>query len=68
MMIMISDVPEPEAYELLKLCIREIQKRLLLNLPSFKVKMVSKHGVTTLPNIDAAMLHKASTSNSATRS
>ncbi|XP_031769074.2 proteasome subunit beta type-2-like isoform X2 [Galleria mellonella] len=45
---------ETEAYEVLKLCVHEIQKRLFLNLPKFQVKVVSKKGISTLPTINSA--------------
>ena len=31
-----------EAYEVLKDCVREVQKRLVINMPNFQVKMVCK--------------------------
>ncbi|KAJ0182812.1 hypothetical protein K1T71_002181 [Dendrolimus kikuchii] len=40
-----------EAYEVLKLCVKEIQTRLFVNLPSFQVKVVSKEGIQALPII-----------------
>lgn len=40
-----------EAYELLKKCIREIQKRLIVNLPNFKVQVVGQNGIEDLPVI-----------------
>ncbi|KAL0851603.1 hypothetical protein ABMA28_007382 [Loxostege sticticalis] len=45
---------EPESYEVLKMCVREIHKRLFLNLPNFSVKVVSAQGVKTLPVINPA--------------
>ena len=33
----ISDLTREEAYELMKDCVREIQKRLVINLPNFEV-------------------------------
>ncbi|CAH0724494.1 unnamed protein product, partial [Brenthis ino] len=49
---------ELEAYEVIKLCIYEIQHRLFMNLPNFKVKTVSKDGVKTLPDINTATFVK----------
>lgn len=40
-----------EAYELLKDCIREIQKRLIINLPNFQVQLVDKSGIKRLDDI-----------------
>ncbi|XP_039759769.1 proteasome subunit beta type-2-like [Pararge aegeria] len=50
------DLTEVQAYEVLKMCIREIQLRLFMNLPNFRVKSVSKIGVKILPNINSTML------------
>ncbi|XP_052747479.1 proteasome subunit beta type-2-like isoform X2 [Bicyclus anynana] len=51
------DLTQQEAYEILKMCIREVQRKLVFNLPSFRVKTVSRLGVRTLPDIDTAMLN-----------
>lgn len=40
-----------EAYELLRDCVREVQKRLVINMPNFQVRMVNKNGFKDLPNI-----------------
>ncbi|XP_059058419.1 proteasome subunit beta type-2-like [Achroia grisella] len=45
---------EAEAYEILKMCVHEIQSRLFINLPKFQVKVVSKKGISTLPAITTA--------------
>ncbi|KAL4713889.1 hypothetical protein ACJJTC_015543 [Scirpophaga incertulas] len=42
---------ESEAYEILKLCVHEIHRRLFLNLTNFHVEIVSAVGVRTLPVI-----------------
>lgn len=42
---------ETEAYELMKSCVREIQKRLIINLPNFQIKRVDKDGIHKLPDI-----------------
>ncbi|XP_043470388.1 proteasome subunit beta type-2-like [Leptopilina heterotoma] len=47
---------EAEAYELMKTCVREIHKRLIVNLPNFKVQKVSKDGITELAPIMAQNL------------
>ncbi|CAH2102992.1 unnamed protein product [Euphydryas editha] len=49
---------EVQAYEVIKLCVREIQKRLFITLPNFLVKSVSKNGVKLLPVINPAMFVK----------
>lgn len=42
------DMSEAEAYDLLKLCVADIQKRLIINLPNFQVKMLDKNGIRNL--------------------
>jgi len=48
------DMTKDEAYELLTECVKEIHKRLIVNLPNFSVTMVDKNGVTDLKPITAA--------------
>lgn len=50
------DSTEEEGYNLMKMCIREIQKRLIVNLPNFKVQVVSKDGIKDLDSITAKSL------------
>ncbi|XP_076647805.1 proteasome subunit beta type-2 [Halictus rubicundus] len=50
------DSTEEEAYDLMKMCVREIHKRLIVNLPNFKVQMVSKDGVKELKPITTQSL------------
>ncbi|KAG7207705.1 hypothetical protein KM043_009323 [Ampulex compressa] len=50
------DMSEEEAYVLMKKCVREIHKRLIVNLPNFKVQKVSKDGIKDLPPITAQNL------------
>lgn len=45
------DMNEKEAYELLRKCVHQIQKRLVINLPAFKVKIVKKDGIQDLDDI-----------------
>lgn len=47
---------EEEAYQLLKKCVCEIHKRLIVNLPNFKIQKVSREGITDLPPITAQNL------------
>ncbi|XP_014207133.1 proteasome subunit beta type-2 [Copidosoma floridanum] len=42
-----------DCYDLMKKCVREIHKRLIVNLPNFKVQKVSKDGIENLPPITA---------------
>ncbi|CAK1601582.1 unnamed protein product [Parnassius mnemosyne] len=48
------NLTEKEAYEVLKLCVHEIQQRLFINLSNFGVKTVSRHGIRQLPTINTA--------------
>ncbi|KYN06198.1 PREDICTED: proteasome subunit beta type-2-like [Cyphomyrmex costatus] len=50
------DSTEEEAYALLKKCVREIQKRLIVNLPNFKVQKISKDGIKDMQPITAENL------------
>ncbi|GAB1864776.1 Proteasome subunit beta [Camponotus japonicus] len=50
------DSTEEEAYTLLKKCVREIQKRLIVNLPNFKVQKIFKNGIKDMQPITAENL------------
>ncbi|XP_046974069.1 proteasome subunit beta type-2-like [Vanessa cardui] len=50
---------EVEAYHVIKLCVRAIQKRLFITLPNFLVKSLSKDGVKVLPVINPATFMKS---------
>lgn len=45
-----------EAYEIMKKCVREVHRRLIINLPNFKVQFVNKDGIQDMPNITAKNL------------
>lgn len=45
------DMNEEEAYDLLTRCVHQVQRRLVVNLPAFKVKLIKKDSITDLPNI-----------------
>lgn len=45
-----------EAYEIMKKCVREVNKRLIINLPNFKVQYIDKDGIHDMPNISAKTL------------
>lgn len=47
---------EEEAYELMQKCVTEVHKRLIVNLPNFKVQKVTKDGIIDLPPITAEKL------------
>lgn len=48
-----KDMSVQEAYDMFSKCVQEVQKRLIINVPNFKVSMVSKDGITHLPPIKA---------------
>ncbi|KAH8339427.1 hypothetical protein KR074_008327 [Drosophila pseudoananassae] len=50
------NITQAEAYDVLKKCVVEIQKRLVINLPNFTVSVVDKEGVRTLDPITAKNL------------
>lgn len=54
--IFLTDCTIEEAYALLKKCVREIQKRLIVNLPNFKVQKISKDGIKDMQPITAENL------------
>lgn len=45
------DANYQEAYDLLKKCILEVQKRCIINMPKFKVKISYSGGILELPTI-----------------
>ncbi|XP_055702793.1 proteasome subunit beta type-2 [Phlebotomus papatasi] len=46
-----SNISQDDAYEILKKCVAEIQKRLIINLSTFNVAVVDKNGMKYLENI-----------------
>merc|ERR1719481_578873 len=54
-----KDLTREEAYELMKDCVREIQKRLVINLPNFEVRIVDKNGVSNMPDISVKTLQQS---------
>lgn len=48
-----ENITREEAAELLKKCINEIKKRFIVNMPTFKVRVVDKDGTHDLPDIVA---------------
>lgn len=49
--VLFLDSNYQEAYGLLKKCILEVQKRCIINMPKFKVKMSYSGGILELPTI-----------------
>jgi len=50
------DMTQEEGYELIKLCVAEISKRLIVNLPTFEVRIISAAGITKMDKIEARNL------------
>lgn len=51
-----SDATEEEAYEILKLCVKEVHRRLFVSLPNFQVTIVNRDGIKVLPVINSELL------------
>lgn len=49
-------ITQEEAYDVLKKCVVEIQKRLVINLPKFNVAVVDKDGIREMDPITAQSL------------
>nr|CAH7735921.1 unnamed protein product [Callosobruchus chinensis]CAH7766579.1 unnamed protein product [Callosobruchus chinensis] len=52
----LKNLNKEQAYDLLKKCVKEIQLRLAINLPNFKVQAIDKNGIHDMPNITLADL------------
>ena len=48
-----------QAYNLMIECVKEVQKRLIVNLPNFDVRVIDKDGVTKMETINPAVIAKA---------
>ncbi|XP_050301649.1 proteasome subunit beta type-2-like [Anthonomus grandis grandis] len=48
----LKNMTPDQGYELLKKCVQEVQKRLIINLPNFKVQIIDKDGIRDLPDIN----------------
>lgn len=55
-----ADMTVDEAYELMVKCVKEVQKRLIINLSNFKVQVIDREGIKDMPDISAVQLAKAS--------
>jgi len=53
-----KDMTRDEAYDLIKDCVKEVQKRLIINLPNFQVKVVDKAGIKPMPDITVKNLNQ----------
>jgi len=50
------DMSEDEGYQLLEKCIAEIGRRLIINLPTFTVRIVNKDGIGEKPTVNTRIL------------
>ena len=48
-----------EAYKLMIECVKEVQKRLVLNLPNFAITIVDKDGVSKMDSINPQVIANA---------
>merc|ERR1712215_235824 len=46
-----KDMTEAEAYDLMKACVKEVHKRLIINLPNFQVEVINKDGIKSMDDI-----------------
>ena len=46
-----KNMSQDQAYELMKSCVREVHKRLIINLPNFQVQVIGKDGIKKLDDI-----------------
>jgi len=53
------DMTRQQAYNLMIECVKEVQKRLVINLPNFDVRVIDKDGVTKMETINPAVIAKA---------
>ncbi len=51
LVLFLPDMNKTQAYDLMKDCVREIQKRLIINLPTFQVQLIDKDGIQRLDDI-----------------
>merc|ERR1712098_820801 len=54
-----SDMTRQQAYALMIECVKEVQKRLVLNLPNFAVVVVDKDGIHKMDTINPEVIAKA---------
>lgn len=47
----IIDITQDQAYEIIRKCVREIQKRLIVSQPKFHVMVVDKDGIKRLVDV-----------------
>ena len=54
-----KDMTRQQAYALMIECVKEVQKRLVLNLPNFAVVLVDKDGIHKMDTINPEVIAKA---------
>ena len=54
-----SNMNKEEAYKLMIECVKEVQKRLILNLPNFAITIVDKDGVSKMDSINPQVIANA---------
>ena len=54
-----SNMNKEEAYMLMIECVKEVQKRLILNLPNFAITIVDKDGVSKMDPINPQVIANA---------
>lgn len=59
-MFFFVDLTIEEGYDVLTKCIKEIHKRVVINLPNFKVQVVTRDGIKNLEPITSAKLARES--------
>lgn len=47
----LKNLTKEQGYDLLKKCVKEVHKRLIINLPNFKVQVIDKDGIQDMPNL-----------------
>ena len=54
-----SNMNKEEAYKLMIECVKEVQKRLILNLPNFAITIVDNDGVSKMDPINPQVIANA---------
>ena len=54
-----SDMSRQQAYALMIECVKEVHKRLIINLPNFAVTVVDKDGIHKMDTINPEVIAKA---------
>ncbi|XP_066152302.1 proteasome subunit beta type-2-like [Euwallacea fornicatus] len=46
-----KNMTQEQGYDLMKKCVQEVHKRLIVNLPNFKVQIIDRNGIKDMPDI-----------------